>query len=66
MPIKEIITFTMGIVMSIAIIGGPQHLRANLRETQIKILREMTRVDNWGNPSLGALKAAYPHKAKKK
>jgi len=66
MPIEKIVTFTIGIVMSIAIVGGPQNLRANLRQTQFKILREMTRVDTWGNPSLGALKASYHHKTKKK
>jgi hypothetical protein len=51
MPIKEIVSFAMGIVMTIAIAGGPQNFRSNLREVQIKILREMSRVDNWGNPS---------------
>jgi hypothetical protein len=51
MPIKEIINFALGIVLSIALLGGPQNLRSNLRDVQIKILREMTRVDNWGNPS---------------
>jgi len=51
MPIKEIITFTMGVVMTIAVAGGPLNLKTNLRKVQIEILREMTRTDNWGNPS---------------
>ena len=66
MPIKEIVTFAMGIIMSIALAGGPQNLRSNLREAQIKILGEMTRVDNWGNPSLGALKTSYSRKTTEK
>jgi hypothetical protein len=51
MPIKEVVTFALGMVISIALVGGPIHLRQHLREMQIKILREMTRVDNWGEPS---------------
>lgn len=66
MPIKEIITFTMGLVMTIAVVGGPQNIRSNLREVQIKILREMSRVDNWGNPSPWAHSYSYTHKTKKK
>ncbi len=67
MPVKEITTFAMGIVMSIALVGGPQNLRSNLRDVQIKILREMTRVDNWGNPSPWAHHSGIStHKTKKK
>lgn len=51
MPIKEIVSFTMGIVMTIAVVGGPLNLKTNLRKVQVQILREMTRTDNWGNPS---------------
>ena len=51
MPIEKIIALTAALVASIAVTGGPQNLKKNLREVQIKILRECTRVDNWGNPS---------------
>ena len=66
MPIKEIVSFTLGIVMTIAVAGGPLQLRANLRKVQIEILREMTRTDNWGNPSPWAHSRAEIIKTKRK
>ena len=51
MPIKEIITFTLGLVSIIAITGGPWNLTQNLQKLQYEILKEATRTDNWGNPS---------------
>jgi hypothetical protein len=52
MPIKEIITFGMGIVLALALTKGPLHLRQTLRELEIKIANETARTDNWGNPSI--------------
>ncbi len=51
MPIEKIVALTAALVASIALTGGPQNLTKNLRAIEIKILRECTRVDNWGNPS---------------
>jgi len=51
MPIEKIIALTAALVAGIAITGGPQNLKKNLWNMEIKILRECTRVDNWGNPS---------------
>lgn len=51
MPIEKIVALAVGIAMSIAVTGGPQNFKKNLREVELKILRECTRVDNWGNPS---------------
>lgn len=51
MPFKEIITYGIGIAMVVGLAGNPVHFRENLRRFQFQILRECTRVDNWGNPS---------------
>ena len=51
MPFKEIIPFGIGIAMVVGLAGNPLHFRENLRKVQFQILRECTRVDNWGNPS---------------
>jgi len=51
MPIKEIIGFGMGIIMTLVITHGPQNLTRELRKLQIQILRETTNTD-WGNPSI--------------
>ena len=51
MPIKEIVSFGMGVVLMVAVTGGPLNLKTNLRAAEIKILREVSRTDNWGNPS---------------
>lgn len=51
MPIKEIVAFGIGLAMYIGLTGGPWKMRTNLRDAQVKILREMARVDNWGTPT---------------
>jgi hypothetical protein len=51
MPFKEIITYGIGIAMVAGLAGNPLHFRENLRRVQFQVLKECTRVDNWGNPS---------------
>jgi hypothetical protein len=51
MPIKELITFAIGVAMAVGLAGGPGKVEANLRAAKVMILREMTRVDNWGTPT---------------
>ncbi len=51
MPIKEIITFALGIALTVALTGGPMKMKSNLEKAKIQILRDMTRVDNWGTPT---------------
>ena len=51
MPIKEIIGFGMGVIMTLAVAHGPQNLAKELRKLQFQILREATNT-NWGNPSI--------------
>ena len=51
MPIKEFVQYGIGIAMIVGLAGNPLHFRRNLKNFQLQILRECTRVDNWGNPS---------------
>lgn len=51
MPIKEIIAFSGVIMISIMITHPTRPLKA-VRAMQLKILREVGRTDNWGNPSI--------------
>jgi hypothetical protein len=60
MPIEKIIALAAALVASITLTGGPQNLKKNLRDIEIKILRECTRVDNWGNPSPWAHRNRVP------
>ena len=53
MPIKEIITFGIG-VLAVLFATNPLHFREAVHRTQFQILREVARTDNWGNPSLWA------------
>jgi hypothetical protein len=53
MPIKEIVSFAMGVMMVVAL-SSPLHFRENLRRIEFSILKETSRVDNWGNPSIWA------------
>ena len=52
MPIKEIMTFSIGVLATLFITHGPLHFKSAIRETQMHILREVGRTDNWGNPSI--------------
>lgn len=51
MPIKEIIALTTAIVIATAISGGPQNLEKNLNAMKYSMLKELTKTDNWGDPS---------------
>jgi hypothetical protein len=51
MPIREILA------LSVAVMGGifiahPLSFKSALRQVEFSILREVTRTDNWGDPSL--------------
>lgn len=50
MPIKEIVTLGIGVLMALAVTGGPWNLKSNMRKVQVQILREVGRTDNWGKP----------------
>jgi hypothetical protein len=50
MPIKELIAFGLLSVATIAATGGPGNLRENLLKAQIRMLREVGRTSNWGDP----------------
>jgi len=52
MPVDKIITYTFGIIATLAVLHGPLHLRDEMRKIEIQILRETARTDNWGNPSI--------------
>ena len=51
MPIKEIVTFAVGAFVAL-VIANPFHFREVLRRTEIQILRDVGRTNNWGNPSI--------------
>ena len=51
MPIKAIMTFSTGILIAL-FISNPLHFREAVHKLQFKILREVTRTDNWGTPGL--------------
>lgn len=52
MPIKEIMMLSAGILGAIFVTHGPFHFRETVRAYQVRILREVGRTDNWGNPSI--------------
>jgi len=54
MPVKEIITYVLGVIGALAVLHGPLHLKDELWKVEVQILRETARTDNWGNPSLFA------------
>lgn len=51
MPIKEIIAIS-AVIMASVMAANPTRPREAIRELQFKILREVGRTDNWGNPSI--------------
>jgi hypothetical protein len=52
MPIKEAITFGFGVIGTLLVLHGPFHLQREMRKLEIQILRETTRTNRWGNPSI--------------
>ena len=52
MPIREIMTFSFGVLAVLFATHGPLHFRESVRNLQIQILRDVARTDNWGNPSI--------------
>jgi len=63
MPIKEIIALTTAIVIATAVTGGPQNLEKNLNSMKYTMLKELTRTDNWGNPSPFSIQPTLGHHA---
>lgn len=51
MPIKEIIAIS-ALVMASIIATNPLHPQEAIRSIELRILREVRRTDNWGNPSI--------------
>lgn len=56
MPIKEIVAFGMTLWAGLMLTQGPQGVKA----VQFKILREVTRTDNWGSPSIFSVRSRAP------
>jgi hypothetical protein len=50
LPIKELIIFGFASIGIIAATGGPLNLRANLRNAQIQMIREVGKTSTWGDP----------------
>ena len=61
MPVDKIITYTFGIIATLAVLHGPLHLRDEMRKIEIQILRETARTNNWGNPSIFAGRRPAAH-----
>lgn len=55
MPIKEIMALS-AIIMASIIAANPTNPRAAIRRFEMRILKEITRTDNWGSPSI------FPHR----
>ena len=53
MPIKEIMTLSTAILISL-FLSHPTHFRQAVQNFKYQILRDIGRTDNWGNPSLFA------------
>jgi hypothetical protein len=51
MPIKEIMMFSIGVLIAI-FFTNPLYFREATRKTEFQILREVTKTDNWGNPDI--------------
>ncbi len=52
MPIKEIITIATVIIGAWSVTEGRAGILKHVRKVQIQILREVSRTDTWGNPSI--------------
>lgn len=51
MPIKEIMAFS-AIALASIVATHPLHPILAVRAVEMRILKEATRTDNWGNPSI--------------
>ena len=51
MPIKELLNFSTGLLI-VLFLTNPLHFREAVHRLQFKILKEVTRTDNWGTPGL--------------
>jgi len=51
MPIKEITAFS-AIALASIVATHPLHPAQAVREVEMRILKEATRTDSWGNPSI--------------
>jgi hypothetical protein len=54
--IGKLVPIAFSVVMGL-VVTYPRTWRVELAKLQYSILREATRTDNWGNPSLGHLRA---------
>ena len=52
MPIKEIITFAVGIIGTLAVLHGPANIKREMRKLEIQMFHEVARTDTWGSPSI--------------
>jgi hypothetical protein len=61
MPIKELIAVSTAILASV-FVTHPGHFHNALREIKMQILREVTRTDNWGSPSIFSARTRNPRR----
>ena len=54
MPVSDIIKFGFGVIGTLLVLHGPLHLQEEMRKIEFQILREASRTNNWGNPSVYA------------
>lgn len=59
MPIKELIALTV-VVMTGIFAANPLRFQENLQKVKFQILREATRTDTWGSPSIFAHRRNSP------
>ncbi len=52
MPISDIIKYGFGVIGTLLVLHGPLHLQEEMRKMEFQILREASRTDNWGSPSI--------------
>jgi len=52
MPIKEIMIFTAGVLATLFATYGPSNFSTAIKKTKVEIIREVSRTNNWGNPSI--------------
>jgi hypothetical protein len=75
MPIREILALA-AVIFGGIFVTHPLSFRTTIRQVQFSILREITRTDNWGDPSLyhtnrytaphGKIYSSPHHKASRK
>ena len=52
MPIKELLTFTLGSLAVLLATHGPVNFLQSMHKVQFQILREITPTATWGSPSI--------------